>query len=286
MRNFVYLDFDKLRSMSSQLFEGVTEYVLNRHASESEGHEEQKGPVRSGRTLADILRKTTSTSELRFLEDHAYALFEAELLERKLLTIIDRAALTPIDSAFVLVKSKMSLNDTSKVTRLLAEFNTIGEAIYRVGNHDSLLKKGLGKMPSDPEIRIRAKAEGMQLDQKFLDAIATVLNFGYQDFLEAQFELEGVLYSAPLKRDSLREREEMLVQKYARSSSVSFNVLGIITQQGVRAGPIASEVTNQAASLKSAMKGVINSMMEIEENFTGQVANEVVLDPIAIYFPL
>lgn len=30
IKNFIYLDEEKLYSLSSQIFEGVTEYVLNR----------------------------------------------------------------------------------------------------------------------------------------------------------------------------------------------------------------------------------------------------------------
>lgn len=56
IKNILYLDVDKMYSMSSQVFEGVTEYILNEKTNGSEKKEEQKGPMASGRVLGDILR--------------------------------------------------------------------------------------------------------------------------------------------------------------------------------------------------------------------------------------
>lgn len=56
IKNIIYLDEAKMYSMSSQIFEGVTEYVLNEVSSTHEDTEEQKGPVGSGRVLADAER--------------------------------------------------------------------------------------------------------------------------------------------------------------------------------------------------------------------------------------
>jgi len=69
IKNFVYLDVEKLHSLSSQVFEGVTEYVLNESSTESENSESQKGLVGSGRVLGDILRQSEKTSERKFLND-------------------------------------------------------------------------------------------------------------------------------------------------------------------------------------------------------------------------
>ena len=52
IRNFVYLDSEKLRSLSSQLFEGVTDSVLKAEADETTAEESQKGPVGSGQVIS------------------------------------------------------------------------------------------------------------------------------------------------------------------------------------------------------------------------------------------
>ncbi len=76
IKSFLYLDYEKLKSHSSQIFEGVTEYVSKNESEIIESVEQQKGPVGSGLILGNILRKDKTSAESRFLEDYAYSLFE------------------------------------------------------------------------------------------------------------------------------------------------------------------------------------------------------------------
>jgi hypothetical protein len=83
IKNFIYLDEEKMYSLSSQIFEGVTEYVLNEKSSESENSESQKGAVGSGNILGDILRQVDKKIEKRVFSDFSYTLFEKELLGKR-----------------------------------------------------------------------------------------------------------------------------------------------------------------------------------------------------------
>ena len=60
IKNLIYLDEYKMYSISSQLFGGLTEHVINVERSDDEQDERQGGPFGSGRTLADILKSGTS----------------------------------------------------------------------------------------------------------------------------------------------------------------------------------------------------------------------------------
>ena len=66
-------------SLSSQIFEGITEYVLSESRETSEESESQKGPVGSGRVVGDILRSSQRVSERKYLHDYSYTLFEKHL---------------------------------------------------------------------------------------------------------------------------------------------------------------------------------------------------------------
>ena len=68
IRNFIYLDIDKMQSISSQIFEGVTEYIINESNGEISNSEEQKGPVGSGRVVGDILKQQDKKSEKKILK--------------------------------------------------------------------------------------------------------------------------------------------------------------------------------------------------------------------------
>ena len=83
IKNFIYLDEEKMYSLSSQLFEGVTEYILNDSTSSTEGSEEQKGPVGSGKILGDILKNSERSTEKKFLNDYSYFIFEKKTIGRR-----------------------------------------------------------------------------------------------------------------------------------------------------------------------------------------------------------
>lgn len=63
IKNLIYLDEEKMYSLSSQIFQGITEYILNDNKNEKQKSESQKGPVASGKVLADVLTTSSNSSE-------------------------------------------------------------------------------------------------------------------------------------------------------------------------------------------------------------------------------
>lgn len=123
IKNFIYLDEEKMYSLSSQLFEGVTEYVLNESSSEQEKSEEQKGPIGSGRILGDILRNRERNTEKKFLNDYSYTIFEKKLLEdERVLTVngneVEIENLCK-DKSFIKITSKATFNDINSINNTL-----------------------------------------------------------------------------------------------------------------------------------------------------------------------
>jgi len=60
------------------------EYVVNESSSEKENSESQKGPVASGRVLADIIKSSSKATEKKFLHDYSYSIFEKYLIDENL----------------------------------------------------------------------------------------------------------------------------------------------------------------------------------------------------------
>lgn len=85
---FVYLDEYKMYSISSQLFEGLTEEIIQYQSKEDEKKEEQQGPLGSGRLLGDIISESNGRAERRFLFDYAYTIFESRILDENLVSCI------------------------------------------------------------------------------------------------------------------------------------------------------------------------------------------------------
>lgn len=69
IKSFIYLDEDKMYSISSQLFEGMTQYILQEETDGLNDVNSQKGNFLSGRFMADMMFQSRSKSEMRNLHD-------------------------------------------------------------------------------------------------------------------------------------------------------------------------------------------------------------------------
>lgn len=313
IKNFVYLDVEKLHSLSSQVFEGITEYILNESSTESEKSESQKGPVGSGRVLGEILKQSGKTSERKYLDDYSYTLFEKKLIEDGLVFDIDaEKKLENISDAiegrsFIKIKAKAIFNDINSINDTLKNFNKIGKAFTHITNFKeiSAVKEQIDKAKSNTKDRNQrsklkqqfravtnisklAKESGLQQDQGFLDDLSLVLNYGFQDQLEIQMKLCGFYFSANLKRENLRENESLIIRKYSRQTEVEFVIFGVITQYQRTDLDDVEEVeeNEEYESIKEALMNLVSHLSNVESTFTGRLSNEVIIDPIALYTEL
>ena len=98
--------------------------------------------------------------------------------------------------------------------------------------------------------------------------------------------VSGYTFSASLKREYLRDDEELLVKKYSRFSEKNFILFGTITQSPTQ---VMDEEEEDSVDEQSPehLKVVITQMVEaisgIETSFFGKLVNECVIDPIALY---
>jgi hypothetical protein len=281
IRNFIYLDSQKLRSISSQLFEGVTEQIVQQATKSESEQETQKGPMNSGRLVADIFAKENSSSELKFLEDHAYSLLENKLIETKVVDDLTNSSNVSRElKKFVKVTGTLSINDTLVAASTLKDFNLIGEAQWRSTNEDGQTLKPLG----DTEARKKAREIGLQMNQKWTDAVSRLLEFGYNGILEFHIQTAGNLFSAPIKRDFLRESERMLLHKYSRVTQTDFTIMGIVTQRFDETSADANIPTlSEGVGLKAAIRNLSLHLRQLEQAYVGPMEGEIILDPIAVY---
>ena len=304
IKNFIYLDEDKMYSLSSQLFEGVTEYVLSESLSEQDKSEEQKGPVGSGRILGDILRSSERKTEKKFLNDYSFAIFEKKLLEEDRVLVIHGAALIepfPKNKSFIKITSKATFNDINSINSTLKNFNTIGKALAHVTNFKQIaaLREELEKAKQNPSnkgeksklqaqlnsltnINKLAIDSGLQHDQKLLEDLALLLAYGFQDQLEVQMNSNGKIFSANLNRSFLRESEDLVIRKYSRQTEVEFTLFGIVTQYQREQLEDIKE-NDDHASIKEALMNLVSHLSNLEATFTGRLSNEIIIDPIALY---
>ncbi|MCI5189674.1 MAG: hypothetical protein D3905_07715 [Candidatus Electrothrix sp. AS4_5] len=296
-------------SLSSQIFEGITEYVLSESKSDNEETERQKGPVGSGKILADVIKVSSKSTEKRFLHDYSFTVFENHLdKEGRILDLsgpdieLDKIKKSINDFSFIKVKSRAIFNDVHKITELFTEFNTIGEALAHVGEHEKIenLKLQLKELKGQTADRNKksrleseykrltstsklAKEKGLYQDPKFMNNLSLLTKYGFSDQFEIQ-QLSGeVIFTSCLKRAFLREQEELLVKKYSRKTEKEVVVFGVISQAFSAFKPNINN-DKEYNNMKAALTNIVEHLTNIENSISGKQENEIVIDPIAAYF--
>jgi hypothetical protein len=328
IRSFLYLDQYKLYSFSSQLFEGLTDYII-RTRNTAQGHSESRDMISAkGRKLAELVAEQQGITEMRFLHDSAYNLFEEELQDQRAILDINssRTSLDLTSKDFVRIRGTAVFNDVKLLKRTLEEFNKAGEALTYVTeaknfqaletterqlltttkdrNQRAVVK---AKVKHLKDLSALAQEKGLKHDGKFLNSLAYLLAYGYEDQLEIRIPIrnaDGVstIYSATLDRSCLREKEVALITKYSRKTERELTLFGVLTQRNT-----SSEITSSADNVssndpdeseKSALsenpptrikEGVLNmidALAALEASFTGKLQSEVIIDPVAVYLEL
>lgn len=308
IRNFIYLDDPKMYSLSSQVFKGVTEYILNENANSCENTEEQKGPITSGRVLADVIKTSNKDIEKRFLHDYSYSLFEENLIEnKKVLTIntgdsIDRDLITNKFS-FVRIKSVSTLTDVKKITDFFENFNELGKAVTYASFHEKFQeletelnefketksKKEFNTLSQEFKKRTNiaslAKEAGFYQNPEFLKSLVLLIKYGFSDQFQIQQSCDDLLFTSSLKREFLRESEEMLINKYSSKTEKEFVILGLVTQTFANDNEGLKSLEGDD-NLKTALMEIVDGLSEVEVAISGIQGNEIIIDPIAVYTEL
>ena len=306
IRSILYLDEQKLYSLSSQVLEGITEYLLTENQSATEATENQKGPIASGRVLAEAIKSSNTSVERRVLHDHALALFEDKLVKSgKLTDIFDvPGAHDVVPQSFVRVSAPAKFIDPAQLTNLLTIFNSLGEALAYVTNTEAIqvartaldaIKPGkpnaaqadlLRELKAAVDPAQLAKKGGLSQDPKLLENLSLLLKFAFADQLELQQAIDGILCSSPLRRDCLREAEGLLIRKYSRKTEKSLVVLGVVTQTAFPISDKSAPKGVKPSSMKEAVTNMVDHIAALESTLSAKMEGELIIDPIAVYVSL
>ena len=313
IKSFLYLDEYKMYSMSSQIFGGLTEYLIDYQGTTKEEEERQRGPLGSGKVIADILKSESRTQERKYLHDYSYTLFESGLKDNEMVLSvspenIDETIKRINNVGFVAVKGKAVFNDMNVIRSTITKFNELGEALAYVTNFAEIedarqqletssstvkdrntkakLKQSLKALTIPEDI---AKSQGLRQDPTLLAKLDLILEYGFQDQFEVQMAINGYTFSAILKREYLREQEHLLVRKYSRFSEKEFVLLGTIAQSPSTFFEAGSDKDEEGVdnagpqNVKEAIMVLVESLFEMESSMSGKLVNEVIIDPIALY---
>lgn len=313
IKSFLYLDEYQMYSISSQIFEGITEYIVNYEGTTKEEKESQSGPFGSGLVMANILASDVKTEERKYLRDYSYSLFEQHLQEsNNVLTIngenIGKSIRCIDNFGFVKVKAKIAFNDMNIIKDTLSQFNQLGEALAYLGSfaeigeaREELERQANTVRDRNNKATLRqkrkalnnlenlAKQKGLHQEPLLLEKLNLILDYGFQDQFEVRMSAGEYIFTANLKREYLREDEHLMIRKFSRFPENEFVIFGVIAQgpidrNGLDIGNVSNNSVNSSPThLKLAIMGIIESLFAVESTFTGKLENEIVIDPIALY---
>ena len=75
----------------------------------------------------------------------------------------------------------------------------------------------------------------------------------------------------------------MLVKKYSRKTEKEVVIFGIISQ-AFSGSEVELEEGNDYSNMKAGLLNLVDHLSNIENSISGKQENEVVIDPIAVYF--
>ncbi|MGF1710105.1 hypothetical protein L4C37_05900 [Vibrio kagoshimensis] len=303
IKNFIYLDEQKLYSFSSQLFEGVTEYYLDQQVVEESEEDTQKGKLTSGRAIANAIKEASSSTSKKFLHDYAFNLLEAELINSELLIDVDSNTYTHSDicnsnKSFIRIRAKGKFVDLKEIQELFKKFNEIGDAIAKgqlTKDYQNLeiLKAENKNSPSakklqseiDKEIRQMKVNSELILPTPVLNSIDTMLDQFGDDIVRFKQFVGEVEYSTCLSPDYFRDSIKAICRKYSRKTAKEFVVLGTISHSHDTQDVEIKELPDGATML-SHMVGLAENMYDLEQMFGSKGENEIIIEPIAVYTEL
>ena len=243
------------------------------------------------------------------MHDYSYNLFEEKLIEDKRVLQINlnniSEEISEIENYdFIKIQGRLLFSDIRIMNDTIENFNKIGEALFFISNFNDLEKlrsqcdqlltnhqtkgnKGFAKTSNHQksDIEILAHEAGLQYDKVFLEKLSFILKYGYRDQFEVKSYLSTIeknyLFSAVLKREYLREDEDLIVKKYSRYSEKEFIIFGTVTQSSDHQDDLPLEAN--ADDMKEVISQLVLRLSDLEKQFIGKRKNEIIIDPIAVY---
>lgn len=306
IKNFIYLDKDRLNSLYSQTFEGVAEAIVNSYINSMNSSNKNNKPL-LGESIVEKVGELSTKTENKILYDHMY-----NQLESKLDPVIfkpkkmDNQNYDSIfkDKFIIKVTGKVQIHNYNRMKLYFEKFNDIGkiiaysqakldptvmEKISRI-NSNTNLKKSQKEDYISREIEAVAKKFNLIQDQKLLDNLEKMTELYNNDGFEiiiSQEEDKDVIYRAILDEKYLRINAELLRILYTLRPSENWTIVGQITYIPKKQEEIIINKNNgeiEEVSFRDSYKTMFDASLGLENFFfDGKDNIEICIAPIAIY---
>lgn len=291
LKNIVYIDYDKVYSLSAQLFEGLVHTATQKKEI---SFQDTETIIVKERTSSDSEEDRNTLSTIINPHDYHYLKFEKEIASQNKILIIDSDEIDQnllLNSQFVKIKAKINLIDYSKLKFTTKNFTKIGHAINYVHRNeelqalDELLKKtqGVDKrkvQAAKDKVTDEIKESSMYSQKEYLEKLSEVLDFAYGDDVEITQNIGNLSATSFFSKDFFKLPLEMFIKRYSRKTIKEFTIVGTITQISI-AQHIEEETLPE--NMRIAARKMSDALYAVESTFCTPLKNEVFVEPIAMY---
>lgn len=307
IRDFIYVDADKVYSLYSQVFEGVADRIVRSSSSSLVTAETAKGPPLSGKEIATRGDESLQNTETRVLYDHIYNQLE-EKLGGDIVAFGEVARDEKIGPGrFVKVTGTGEVEDYARLDKFITHFNKLGELIaFGISQSSGLADtvrtladaanskkdrnqkaraKATAKSAGEQVIKTIARESGLQQDQRLIDGLKLLTEVFNPDGLEVVVTPNDsageIVVKAVLRRHSLRVGADFLRTLHGGNPAASWTVVGQITH---RPHSVSLPDTESGSSMRGSFRKMFRASREVERLFfESDDREEVIVSPLAIY---
>ena len=286
IRDFIYMDKDRLYSLYSQVFEGVIDAVVDSYSNGIKNSENAKSGLKNSSIESQVAEVSTKT-ENKVLYDHMYNLLEKKLTDAIFcINNTDKINIEDLKNKTIIkVTGKVSIQDYDRLKRYMEKFNDLGK-IIAYANYTSLSKAE----QKSTNVNSLAKSLGLMQDATLLNNIKTMTEFfneGGYDVILSTNNSAGILYRGIINKEHLRVEPNMLRTLYGDEPPMEWTMVGQVTYiPNIDTDEVdVDEKANQSdMSISDSYQNMFKSYREVEKIFfEGKEKTRIHIAPIAIY---
>jgi hypothetical protein len=316
IRDFIYVDTERLNSFYSQAFEGVADRIVQSYVGGLVSTETQQFSKESGSLEAQVAEASLRT-ESKFLYDHMYNILESQVGSR----ILEPSGITlenyleKIKDAYLLrVHGSPEIEDYQRMREFMDQFNSLADAIAYSTVHFGKTRENLDAAEQeirniqDPnkraaakkryeaatDIKKLAKEMGLRQDEQLLKNLILFNELFYPggfDITITPSDSKGIVYRAVLDRRWLRIQPNMLKALYGTLVQSEWTIVGQATfipdihnQTNDTAEESEDIITNDTPSMRDPFRNMFRSERTLENMFQQSKKRvEIIIAPLAIY---
>jgi hypothetical protein len=296
VRDFIYIDIDRVKSISSQLECGLTDEIQSSNGNSETTKVGGKGglPFLSAEAGSEF-QTNNQLLETKSLHDYIYNKVENILLnEDKLLRVSNADSYSSHtirsigNAAFILAKGKVVINDYNQLKKLLDNWEGLSKFIAKchVSSKKENMTQSQAKLAYDNLLQDFIK----NIDKDYRKGLSLFIDMFYQDRIVIKItpysEYPDFRLVGNIDKKYLRDNIESIRYKYSTAPVSDWTIFCQIASMPLenRTDVISNMTNNQIGNgIENSFQKIFDSYRAVENMAQTVTYPEIAVTPIAIY---